>query len=776
MRDEVRKFYADPKNKGLRVDEGKLKQAESFEISEATTRQGTKELLKQLNEQKSIYDQYNAYVEQNGIKAAQKMFGEQSDLAKDYRSNLEKEYFAISTLQKTAALAPFTGVGVKLTQAQEERAKELKQMLDALDKEDAVRERAKYAGALQLAKTHVQKLEDIEKEHQQHVTALGKDATAEELENLKKARDEKIKSQNEEFFLKSDLYKKASKEALIRTRAELKEQIKLVEDLLKTDLAPNIKERLNQELSDLKINLSVGSVKTNISNLETQRTDVANAISQYNIDNGIKEITDQALESHPELKKLYDLLKQITGQISKLKKEANDGPDGGFLGFLKKLEGNETLKEISEWGGVAAQSFSQMSQALGGTDTQAGYLLGTIGDLAGAAADVAGAIASGDPKAIVKSAIGAISTVFSISKKTKEMNRQAREENQKFYDEAKKGEKEYQALLRQRELDTVARGKNSYNAIIAQLEAVKKQSPEVQKAYDKIFSSLQGQDYINGKGYEHGTWFRKAKTWDIMASLRGADYDKLEKLYSEGKLKDKAKEDFESLKALREELEEAGLSVEDLQKSLDELLTGTSSSGLASGLADLFENGKRYAQDFADSFESILGNAIKSSFQAKYLEDAMQPFYNELADLMEGGNLTEKQIQALKEKYILLGEEYAKKWEDIEKIIGTGSSSDSSSTIKGKLDRELSEKTGGEIVGIFRAGYDVWKQQLVAIQAQSATNVNILAIANEKLIALNAIQVNTANTVQRLDVAVKHLDTIVKNTSKTGRSAEGMGL
>src|SRR5690606_41987153 len=88
----------------------------------------------------------------------------------------------------------------------------------------------------------------------------------------------------------------------------------------------------------------------------------------------------------------------------------------------------------------------------------------------------------------------------------------------------------------------------SYNAIIAQLEAVRKQSPEVQKADDNRFSCLQGQDYINGKGYEHGTWFRKAKTWDIMASLRGADYDKLEKLYTEGKLKDKAKEDFESLK------------------------------------------------------------------------------------------------------------------------------------------------------------------------------------------------------------------------------------
>src|SRR5690606_2741890 len=39
MSEEIRKFYADPKNKGLKVDEGKLKQAQDFEISEAKTRQ-----------------------------------------------------------------------------------------------------------------------------------------------------------------------------------------------------------------------------------------------------------------------------------------------------------------------------------------------------------------------------------------------------------------------------------------------------------------------------------------------------------------------------------------------------------------------------------------------------------------------------------------------------------------------------------------------------------------------------------------------------------------
>lgn len=725
--------------------------------------QNTARIKKQFEEEYKVYQEYEELKKSTNEKYANERFSNQLDSIKSFEQRLNSE---ISSLQ-----------GKELNALEKERLDILLETRKANDQRINALQVKMLADAVQEAKTHAQKLEDIEIEYQEKVSALGKNATAEELENLKKVRDEKIKSQNEEFFLKSDLYKKASREALVRTRAEIKEQIKLVEELLKTDLAPNIKERLSQDLSDLKITLSIGSVKTNISNLESLRQDISNAISQYNVDNGIREITDQALEAHPELKKLYDNLKQITAQINTLKKEANDGAGGGFLGFLKKLEGNETLKEISEWGNVAAQSFSQMSQALGGSETQAGYLLGTIGELAGAAADVAGSIASGDPKAIVKSVIGAVSTVFSLSKRTKEMNRQAREENQKFYNEAMKGERDYQALLRQREKDSAARGKNSYKSLISQLEAIKKQSPEVQRAYDKIYKSLQGQDYISGKGYEHGTWFRKAKTWDVMASLRGSDYARLEKLYSEGKLKDKAKEDFESLKALREELEEAGLSVEDLQRSLDELLTGTNVSGLASGLAELFSEGKRSAQDFGDSFESIMRNAIKSSFQAKYLEDAMQPFYNELADLMEGGNLTGEQIQMLKEKYAALGEEYAQKWEDVEKITGVDlSSEESGSSAKNKIDREISEKTGGELLGIFRAGYDISKKHLIISEKALEFSAKSNLMLTEQLKHQAAIEANTAATVEQLQSAVSELKSINKNTSTKGRSAEGMGL
>src|SRR5690606_13488150 len=105
-------------------------------------------------------------VEQNGIDAAERMFGEQADIAKNYRAKLQQEYATVNVLQGT--------------QAQKERAKELKQTLDALDKEDAAKMRTKYAEALQLAKTFTQKELEIRKKHNEALAALGKDASEEQ--------------------------------------------------------------------------------------------------------------------------------------------------------------------------------------------------------------------------------------------------------------------------------------------------------------------------------------------------------------------------------------------------------------------------------------------------------------------------------------------------------------------------------------------------------------------------------------------------------------------
>lgn len=68
----------------------------------------------------------------------------------------------------------------------------------------------------------------------------------------------------------------------------------------------------------------------------------------------------------------------------------------------------------------------------------------------GGFATAASQFAQGDFLGGIASVVSSVGSIFSMGKKVKEMNREAREEQQKFYDEAIQGEMEYQRLLRER--------------------------------------------------------------------------------------------------------------------------------------------------------------------------------------------------------------------------------------------------------------------------------------------------------------------------------------
>ena len=91
----------------------------------------------------------------------------------------------------------------------------------------------------------------------------------------------------------------------------------------------------------------------------------------------------------------------------------------------------------------------------------------------------------------------------------------------------------------------------AYNKRITQ--ELEKQRQASGSEYDRLLRQIQGEQYISGVGYRHGTWFRKAKTWNEYSSLAGKSYEDIEKLYTEGRLEEKVARLFEQLRALREE-------------------------------------------------------------------------------------------------------------------------------------------------------------------------------------------------------------------------------
>lgn len=570
-------------------------------------------------------------------------------------------------------------------------------------------------------------------------------------------------------FLSKEL-PKAVKEANDKAYDNELKNLKRILEATKT--AKNEELRINEQYDK-----DLATLRKSYSGEDLEEREIALAEQRQLELEGVKRLAFESSEIGRALATdlFFKTRKELEAQLKKLKELLkNDGLTAEQKKALENSVNNveELIDSSNEFARIAniiankaneiASALTGLGDAIGGS---LGYTISQIGELTGIAGDAAGAAASfatGDYVGGVTKALKAVTGLFSMGKKVKEMNAAARAEVKKFYDDAIKGEMEYQALLRSRELETAQRGKSTYNSIIAQLELLKKQSPQIQAAYDKIYASLQGQEYVSGQGFKHGTWLRKAKTWDIMASLNGVEYDKLEQLYLEGRLKDAALADFEALKRVREELVEAGISIEELQSQLNELLTGTSVDGLSNALSDLFENGKLSAQDFGDSFESILKKAIVNGFKYKYIEKEAEALFAQLSAASEDGSITRQEAEDFRKASLEAGERLTERWKMITEGLGVDfAGNNNSSGLTGGIAAALTEATGSELAGLWRGQYDITKKQY-AINVQMNTNLYELTQNSVRQVnQLIAINTNTANTVTEVKNLGVKLDRLV---------------
>ncbi|TDS14730.1 hypothetical protein [Sphingobacterium paludis] len=195
---------------------------------------------------------------------------------------------------------------------------------------------------------------------------------------------------------------------------------------------------------------------------------------------------------------------------------------------------------------------------------------------------------------------------------------------------------------------------------------------------------------------------------------------------------------------------------------LREETTGNAFSSLLSEVSQLFLNeGQNAAQAWTDGFDKVMENYMMQKFSRDYLQEKMQSWYETMATFAEDG-MDENERKELRKQWDAIRAEGDKRIEDMRKVLGL--EDNKSSSLKSEsIAQSITESTGSEIVGTFRAGYDIWKRQLNAMELQNKTQVSLLQVANDKLLVLNAININTANTVARLDTAVKHLQNIDKN-------------
>ena len=433
---------------------------------------------------------------------------------------------------------------------------------------------------------------------------------------------------------------------------------------------------------------------------------------------------ESAIHSRSPFKAIGDDWKKLLESMKKGDKDgmasALDGIDSATQSLISDLDtiAGSIGDILGEEAGYAAGQVVELTSALGGF------------------VSAASKIASGNIVGGIASALGSIGKIFSMGRQVKDMNRQAREEQQKFYDEAIQGEMEYQRLLRERLRTQQQIGEMTlaYNKRIT--EELERQQKASTGEYDRLLAQIQGEQYISGVGYRHGTWFRKAKTWNEYSSLAGKSYEDIEKLYSEGKLEEKVAKLFEQLRALKEEGADIDQMLDDQEESMREVLTGTTTDSIVDSILRGFAEGKRSAKDFADDFQKMLNNAVLQGIKMKALEEPLRQWYESFA-AASGNGLTAENIASLKAQYDKIIEDAAKQLEDMEKVTGS------------KLDSTFSQQA--------RAGaYTVASQDSI-----NETNGRLTSIQ------MNVIEMKGCAFDMRtmLNKGLEHLEAIARNTS-----------
>ncbi len=701
MREEVDKFYRDPKNSGRKVDLGKLAQAEKFEISEAKTRRGTTALIKRLNEQKEIYSQYAAYVEENGTEVADRMFGAQAEIAKNYRKELQAQYDLIKD---------------STTQANIERAKSLQESMDAFDKEERSKVLSKYADALKLAETFAQKEFKIRKEHNDAIAALGDNASKEQKAALERSLNDQLRT-------------------LIESSPEFE---KVMQDIDKSSQA--LLSNAFQTGKDTIIKLIDGMSKAT----ESEKAALRKIFGDF-FDKGIK---DARLGNYQEIANMANVF-------------------GGLVDSSFQF----------------AENLDKGFDAIGGMISGASQLTGLLGKFLnnGTLSGISG------PLSIFGAAFGMIGSVSNFFNRKKEADNQRYFEQMQSASDRQLKMTEAVTLAIQQQVDLL---NELYGA--ERLDKYAKSQKEIEANWKSINSQLSGKLKMTGDGFTDDILTKINLGYsrnDIInqfnvGSKKFTDalriyYDAINGKYGTfNKLPDDIKAASDALAQLEiqiksntadastielyNQLKESMELYKEISNKFKEEVTGTSFSALLGNISNLFfNNGESSGDAWGKGFQGVMEDYIKSTFNREFLQGATQEFYD-MYDRLAKDGLTDDERKVLQQKWDDLQKEGQAKLDQYQKDLGIDLGASSGSGVKAEegITRITSEQAS-ELTGLFRSTYDVNKQQLVVQRS-------LVAIANDNLAAMNAIQINTANTVDRLDKAVSHLQNIDRNLGSRG--------
>lgn len=589
------------------------------------------------------------------------------------------------------------------------------------------------------------------------------------------ALDKLTNKQDYEAALKEIEAEKKKLEAIIGERKDGKEpaplgsiayyneliaKMKKLRDLATTDkdrsaFAEQIKE-YEEKVADMENQIIISGKKIA---METLQSSLEGIKVDVKFDN--RNVLEKAFGKF-DTSDLDQMQKKIDKELNRPIKEAREGivllidqwdrlSDADQASLLA-----EECYKVANGISMAADTAELFNEALGSSLATVAQLVGSVGDMAGGI----GRIMSGDIIGGASGVIGGITGIVGSFKKRVEENKKILAEYRQGLVETAMKELEYNAILRERLRIQQQIGETSLEYFGRQSVELKSQAGQIEREYREVWEKLQREQYVSATHYKHGTWFRKAKTWNDYDSLAGKTYEEIESLYTQDKLTDSAKTLFEQLQKLKEEGEDVAGMIDDLNEEMKEAFTGTNTNAIADTILQGFAEGKRSAKDFADDFQKMLNEAVLQGVKMKALEEPLRGWYESFAAASQNG-LTADSIASLKAQYDKIIEDAAKQLEDMEKVTGTTIDDviDRTSTAKGIAS--MSQDSVDELNGNFYA---------LLIYADR-TNQGVTNIQGQLVEGLSLLQRIASNT-DRLEAIEKD----IRQTRSSLQNIENRGL
>lgn len=721
VRSLVSQFNSDPKNSKVVIDVKGLDDIEKKALDNLKFKQDTEALKDHLTAQKALYTEYETFISEYGVEAANERFKNQIDTSRKFIEILQEEYNKLAKIQPKDR-----------NNLQNERLDFISKFLEYEKKS----EEAEYDQLIKSLRGYEEERKAVIESYRQDERLLLEKGKSDKIAILQGQRDDELRVLDEEYARKTIKLKEFFEVLSRLTQKEGKERI----DTIKTKLG----ELLSND--ELKLDSSfIDSVFKQLDKAEEQ-LNMRIPIALSSIGREFKNIAGVIGDANQGLGLMFSTLGDILSFSADIKANI-DGINAG-----KSIGGPE------------------------GFITSATSALGVVGAVFGAIGTVANLFDQAAKRQLE-------TTRAILDMKYQEYD--AELEIQRIYREnalqkAKENKNTLASLDAQKAtlLESLKEVKESqseiYGGITGNLS--NSEAKDLRKIneryslginkYNKLLQELESQVYVTGtrevKKSGISGLFGGTEIVNTYGSLSGKSFEELFILLKEDKLVGRAKELVEEMIRLKEEGEEIEGQLQDIEQAYKNILTGgATADGIADSIIQGFQQGKRAAQDFGDNIEEILRNAILSSFKYQHLEGPINELLDQFYEYAQDG-LTPEEIKKIQDTYAGIINTGIALYDDLEKATGINlgnlsGDSNTSAGISGGIQRTITEETATELAGLFRGFYDVSKRTQIGIYDH-------LAVANQQLNVLNQISTNTGDTVTEVRAAVVELKQIVKNT------------